>query len=142
MKSSYICCSDNYFKNNNFRDYVYDSYYACKWTDGFLDEFCVTKMDGPYIAGVTRGGERAWYTMGEAYFNRTFSEKFVALLNAEYGNPVIHKMLMDDYHIRHIDELKLRKKEYADDEVKEFDTLEEIIDFDGGFKNFLKEKQT
>jgi len=138
MKNSYICCSDNYFKNNNFRDYVYDSYYACKYSKPWLDEFCVTRMDGPYIAEVVRGGENAWYTMGEAYFSREFSRRFTAFLTAEYADPGVHKMLMDDFHIKHIDALRLRKKEYADDEVKEFDTLEEIMEFDAGFEEFLK----
>jgi CTP:phosphocholine cytidylyltransferase-like protein len=139
MKNSYICCSDNYFKHNVFSDYVYDSYYACKYSEAYLDEFCVTKMDGDYIAEITRGGEKCWYTMGEAYFNTKFSSKFVELLTSEYHDPLVHKMLMDDYHIRHTNELKLRKKEYGADEVKEFDTLEEIIDFDRGFKSFINE---
>lgn len=33
LKKSYICCSDNYFGENVFEEYVYDSYYACKYTE-------------------------------------------------------------------------------------------------------------
>ena len=139
MKNSYICCSDNYFRYNVFRDYVYDSYYACKYSKDFIDEFCVTKMQGDYIADVKRGGEDAWYTMGEAYFNRDFSVTFTSLLVSEYNDPKVHAMLMDDYHIRHIDKLKLRKKEYDSSDVKEFDTLDEIREFDANFDGFIKE---
>ena len=138
MKNSYICCSDNYFRYNVFRDYVYDSYYACKYSREFLDEFCVTEMQDAYITNVKRGGSDSWYTMGEAYFNRDFSSTFIKLLSSEYNDPEIHKMLMDNYHIKHIDVLKLRKKEYDSDDVKEFDTLDEIIEFDKTFTNFIE----
>ena len=137
MKNSYICCSDNYFRYNVFRDYVYDSYYACKYSREFIDEFCVTKMRDGYITNVKRGGADAWYTMGEAYFNRDFSSTFTKLLVSEYNDPEVHKMLMDDYHIKHIDVLKLRKKEYDSEDVKEFDTLNEIKEFDSFFTNFI-----
>jgi len=138
MKNSYICCSDNYFRYNVFRDYVYDSYYACKYSREFIDEFCVTGMRDGYIAGVRRGDADAWYTMGEAYFNRDFSADFVKLLVSEYDDPEVHRMLMDNYHIRHIDVLKLRKKEYDFGDVKEFDTLNEITEFDNTFTNFIE----
>jgi len=139
MKNSYICCSDNYFTENVFSDYVYDSYYACKYSDSYVDEFCITKMDGDYIKEVIRGGEKKWYTMGEAYFNKSFSAKFIELLNSEYHDTAIHKMLMDDYHIKHINVLKLCKKEYGNDKVYEFDTLQEILDFDKDFFKFILE---
>ncbi|GHT83673.1 hypothetical protein FACS1894137_05430 [Spirochaetia bacterium] len=137
MKNSYVCCSDNYFVHNVFRDYVYDSYYSCGYTDPFMEEYCITKMDGDYIAGIIKGGEKAWFTLGEAYFNRVFSAKFLELLIAEYGDTAVHKLLMDDYLIRHIDILKLRKKEDVNKDIKEFDSIEECIAFDPDFKDFL-----
>ncbi|MBP5284382.1 MAG: NTP transferase domain-containing protein, partial [Treponema sp.] len=41
IKSSYICCSDNWFAHNVYRDYVYDSYYGCLYSDEFCNEYCV-----------------------------------------------------------------------------------------------------
>ena len=40
LKNSYICCSDNYFNVNVFSEYVYDSYYSCKYTEEYADEHC------------------------------------------------------------------------------------------------------
>lgn len=138
MKNSYICCSDNWFAHNIYRDYVYDSYYACKYTDEFLDEYCVKGIDkNGYITSIKKGGEKAWYTIGEAFFSREFSAKFVELMRNEYYDPEVKYMLWDDFHIRHIDQLKLRVKGYDDDECKEFDTTEDILQFYPNFKDFI-----
>lgn len=140
MKNSYILCSDNYFEENVFQKYVYDSYYSCVYSDKYCDEFCVTKTgsDG-YIKEIHRGGDRAWYTIGDAFFNADFSKKFCELMNREWDNYEIRNMLMDDFHIRHIDELKLRKKERAGKSILEFDTLEEIKEYDPTFQTFINE---
>lgn len=138
LKNSYICCSDNWFAHNVYRDYVYDSYYACKYTDEFLDEYCVkaTDKDG-YMTSVKKGGEKCWYTIGEAFFSRDFSQKFVEHMVKEYYDPEVKYMLWDDFQIRHIDDLKLRVKGYSDDECKEFDTTEDILQFYPNFKDFI-----
>lgn len=140
LKNSYICCSDNYFARNVFRDYVYDSYYACKYSDDFCDEYCVKSLDKDgYMAKVKKGGEKAWYTIGEAFFSQSFSAKFKELLNEELYDPELKYMLWDDFQIRHIDVLKMKIKRYADDECKEFDTNEDILQFYPQFKDFIEQ---
>lgn len=140
LKNSYICCSDNWFLHNVFCGYVYDSYYACKYTDEFCDEYCVkaTDKDG-YMTRVKKGGEKAWYTIGEAYFNKGFSQKFVELLQNELYDPELKYMLWDDFQIRHIDTLKMKTRHYSDDECKEFDTTEDILQFYPQFKDFVEQ---
>ena len=140
MANSYILCSDNYYKENVFHTYLYTPYYSCVYSEGYCDEFCVTGTDeNGYITGVHRGGERAWYTIGDCYFDAGFSKKFRAFMNVEWGNYQTRNMLMDDFHIKHIAELPLRKKERAAGMVLEFDTLEEIREFDPGFQRFVEE---
>lgn len=55
LKNSFICCSDNYFNINVFEEYVYDSYYSCKYTEEYAEEYCVTGMDGDYISEIHKG---------------------------------------------------------------------------------------
>lgn len=136
MKRSYICCSDNYFSENVFSNYVYDSYYACKYTEDYADEYCVTKMDGSYITEIVKGGSNAWYTIGEAFFSAQFSATFLRYLLKEYDEPNTKKMLMDDFHIKHIDELRFRLVKYTDEVLREFDTVEDIIAFDPEFVKY------
>ncbi len=136
LKRSYICCSDNYFKENIFEEYVYDSYYACKYTEAYADEYCVTKTEGEYITEIVKGGSHAWYTIGEAFFSAAFSQIFLKYLEQEYQESETKKMLMDDFHIKHIEELPFRLVKYSDEMLQEFDTVEDVIAFDAEFATY------
>ncbi len=138
LKNSYVCCSDNWFAHNVYRDYVYDSYYACLYSDEFCDEYCVKSLDDRgYMTNVKKGGEKAWYTIGEAFFSKSFSEKFVDLMVQEYYDPEMKYMLWDDFQIKHITELLMKIKRYDENECREFDTTEDILQFYPNFKDFI-----
>ena len=140
MKNSYILCSDNYYEQNVFHPYLYDSYYSCVYSETYCDEFCVTEVDEEgYIKGVHRGGSKAWYTIGDAYFNQEFSQKFCQLMEKEWDEMGTRNLLMDDFHIKHITELKLKKVERPGRSILEFDTLEEIQEYDPTFREFIEE---
>lgn len=138
LKASYVCCSDNWFAHNVYRDYVYDSYYGCLYSDEFCNEYCVKSLDDRgYMTSVKKGGEKAWYTIGEAFFSKSFSAKFVDLMVKEYYDPDMKYMLWDDFQIKHISELLMKIKRYDDAECKEFDTTEDILQFYPNFKDFI-----
>jgi len=136
LKNSYICCSDNYFNINVFEEYVYDSYYSCKYTKEYAEEYCVTGVKNGYITSIHKGGSDAWYTIGEAFFSKQFSNKFVEYLEAEYSNQETKRMLWDDFHMKHIEELPILLVKYSDDIVQEFDTVDDVIAFDPDFAKY------
>ena len=138
--NSYICCSDIYYPENLFSQYEYDSYFSCKFSEAFIDEYCITGTKNNYITKIEKGGKSCWYTMGHFYMSKAISEKFIELLNIERDLPEVKKMIFDDFHIKHINKLPLRIKEFKDDEILEFDTLQEAIDFDGDFRQFIIDK--
>ena len=140
MKNYYILCSDNYYADNVFHKYVYSPYYSCVYSEEYCDEYCVLKEDKDgYITSIKRGGEKAWYTIGDCFFDREFSDTFVKYMNEEWNDMNTRNMLMDDFHIQHIDELKLKKVEREKNKVLEFDTLEEFKQFDSSFEEFMNE---
>ncbi len=140
LKNSYICCSDNWFAHNVYCDYVYDSYYAAKFSDEFINEDFVKKFDeNDYMRELKRGGEKGWYVIGEAFWNRDFSAKFKELMINEYYDPEMKYMLWDHFYAKHIDELNMKIRKTTDDECKEFDTTEEIMEFYPGFKDFVEQ---
>lgn len=57
----------------------------------------------------------------------------------EYYDPEVKYMLWNDFQIRHIEDLKLKVKGYSDDECKEFDTTEDILQFYPNFKDFIEQ---
>lgn len=140
MANSYILCCDNYYVDNVFHKYVYEPYYSCVYSEKFCDEFCVTGHDKEgYITEVIRGGDHSWYTIGDCYFDRNFSRTFLTYLEQEWDKPETRNLLMDEFHIRHIDKLPLHMEKREADKIYEFDTVREIIDFDSEFVAFQKE---
>lgn len=140
IKNSYICCSDNWFAHNVYRDYVYDSYYAAKYSDEFINEDCVKAFDeNGYMREVKRGGEKSWYIIGEAFWRKDFSDKFKDYMVKEYYDPEMKYMLWDHFYAKHIDTLNMKIRKTDDAECKEFDTTEEIIAFNPSFKEFVNQ---
>ncbi|HAM78077.1 MAG TPA: histidinol-phosphate aminotransferase [Treponema sp.] len=140
IKNSYICCSDNWFAHNVYRDYVYDSYYAAKYSDEFINEDCVKTFDkNGYMREVKRGGEKSWYIIGESFWRKDFSDTFKDLMVKEYYDPEMKYMLWDHFYAKHIDVLNMKIRKTTDAECKEFDTTEEIIEFNPSFKEFVNQ---
>lgn len=140
LANSYILCCDNYYTDNVFHKYVYESYYSCVFTEKFCDEFCVTDIsrDG-HIRKIVRGGANCWFTIGDCYFDRHFSSVFVKYLEKEWADPETRNLLMDEFHIRHIGELPLYMEKREPGKVLEFDTVEELRAFDPNFDQFINE---
>ena len=137
MKNSYILCSDNYYEENVFCLYNYDSHYSCVYSETYCDEYFVTKTDPDgYITEIQRGGAGGWFTVGDAYFTKAYSEKFVSLMNRDWAEEHTRNLLMDDFQIRHLGSLKMLKIERPGRSILEFDTLEEMRQFDPGFDQF------
>jgi len=137
LDNAYICCSDIYYPHNVFSLYEYDSNFACKYSDEYIDEYCITETKNNYITKIQRGAKNCWYTMGHVYFSKSFSEQFIDLLNKEHDYPEVKKMIFDDFHIKHIDKLPAYITEFNLYDILEFDTLQEAIDFDGDFRKFI-----
>ncbi|EOS31702.1 MAG: aminotransferase class I/II-fold pyridoxal phosphate-dependent enzyme [Kineothrix sp.] len=140
MRNSYILCSDNYYEENIFQLYHYDSHYSCIYSEKYCDEYFVTETDPDgYITGIQRGGAGGWFTIGDAYFTENYSKKFVSLMNRDWAEEHTRNLLMDDFQIRYLDSLKMVKIERPGRSVMEFDTLEEIRQFDPEFDRFYYE---
>ena len=139
LGNSYICCADNYYAENIFNQYEEESFYTCNYTEEFADEYCIVENEKGYIESIKRGGEKKWFTIGANFWSHKFSEKFVELLEREYSSPEIWNLLIDDFHIRHFDELPITAKKMEDGVVYEFDTLEEFAEFDSEFNDYRKE---
>lgn len=139
LGNSYICCADNYYKCNIFEPYVYESFYTCNYTKEYADEYCITENESGYIESIKRGGEDQWFTIGANFWSDSFSKEFRSLLEQEYMLPEVGKLLIDDFHIRHFSKLPIVAKKMEAGVVFEFDTLDEIKEFDPKFEEYQKE---
>lgn len=135
LKNTYICSSDNYFSQNPFESEVSDCYYAAVYADGPTKEWCMEYDEDGIITDVQIGGKNAWYMLGHTFWNETFSKKFVEILEKIYDLPETRDLLWESIYIKYIDELKMKIRKYSDDVVFEFDTLDELREFDTTYVN-------
>ena len=130
LSNTYICSSDNYFVENPFEKYVYRGYYSTIFAEGETDEYCAIEDANHIIKGIQIGGENTWAMVGHVYFDRAFSEKFVEILEEEFKHEPYKEQLWEDYYSRHVNELHLVARHYSADIIKEFDSLDELRQFD------------
>ena len=134
LGNTYICCSDTYFCENPFEEYVFDSYYSTTYHEGPTDEYCVTaKGKDLRITGVTAGGSDAWIMLDHAYWSRDFARRFVEILEREYDEPETAAKLWEDVFSEHASELPLYMRKCPPGAILEFDSLDDLREFDPAF---------
>ena len=134
MKNSYICSSDNYFITNPFESDVDESYYSAVYMEGKTGEWCISEEDG-WITDVKVGGEDSWVMLGHVFWSKLFSRSFFHILEEEYEKPETADKLWETIYIENIKELPMKIRKYPADYIFEFDTLDELREFDTSYVN-------
>lgn len=133
LRNSYICSSDNYFSVNPFETEVDDAYYAAIYANGPTQEWCITSGGDGYINSVTIGGSDAWFMMGHTFWSEDFSRRFLRILEDIYHDPDTVNALWETIYMRHLDSLKMKIRPYETGTIFEFDTLDELREFDHSY---------
>ena len=134
LGDTFICSSDNYFPSNVFIGSPSQSYYSALYASGDTSEYCMRTDDRDNIIDVSVGGSDSWYMVGHVYFSRDFSERFRNLLMREYERDEVRQGYWEDVYISNIDRLPpVRINRYGDEEIREFDTLDELRGFDPSY---------
>lgn len=135
LRNSYVCSADNFFSANPFEREVDDSYYAAVYARGRTEEWCMQEDSEGYISSVSIGGENAWYMLGHTFWSAEFSRAFLEILEAEYRLPQTADKLWEKIYIEHLDVLKMRMRKYDPGTIFEFDTLDELREFDETYRD-------
>lgn len=133
LHNSYVCSADNYFVSNPFEAEVDDSYYAAEYSDAYTKEWCLTEDASGYIDSVKIGSSQAWYMIGHTFWSSDFSQKFLAIMDSIYDRPATTDLLWEDIYIQHLDVLKMKIRKYPPQTILEFDTLDELRQFDHSY---------
>lgn len=133
LDNTYICSSDNYFAQNVFEPYVYQAYYAGEYAPEKTVEYCMqTDQSGQINSVSIGGGPGAWYMIGQAYFDRAFSGRFVQLLGQYANDEKVKGELWENLFMAHIDQLPMLLRRYHG-VIYEFDSLQELRAFDTSY---------
>ncbi len=130
LANTYVCSSDNYFEENPFESHVWKAYYSAEYAEGSTKEWCLQIGAHDRIRGVKVGGENVWYMIGHVFFDKDFSARFREILESEYDLPQTRDKLWEDLYVEHIKELDMLIRRYDPPIIREFDSLDELRDFD------------
>lgn len=130
LKNSYLCSADNYFTENPFTSEVEDSYYAAVYSEGETKEWCMKTDEAGWITDVSVGGRDSWYMMGHTFWSEAFTETFLEILEREYQFPETREKLWEDIYLEHLDLLPMKLRPYETSVIFEFDSLDELRQFD------------
>ena len=135
LKNTFICCADHYFIENPFIDNNEnnESYRACTYLNDHFLEFSVDYSDAKIITGCYIGGEDKMAMVGHAYFNENFSNKFRQLLEEDIDKFGVANMFWEEFYGNHIKDLTLVMKTYENDEILEFESIDDLRQFDSDF---------
>lgn len=133
LKNSYICSADNYFAINPFEKEVDESYYAALYAPNQTNEWCLEEDKDGWITDVNIGGHHQWYMLGHTFWSEEFSKSFISILENIYDLPATKDKLWESIFIENLSLLKMKVRHYHDDEIYEFDSLDELRQFDTNY---------
>ncbi len=133
LGNTFVCSSDDYFTVNPFESHVYQAYYSAQYCDGETAEWCIATGPGDRIVGATVGGANAWTMLGHVYFDEAFSTKFRVILEQVYDLPETAPKLWEAIYLEHVKELNMVIRRYSQGVINEFDSVDELRDFDPMF---------
>ena len=135
LKNTIITSSDLYFSENIFQTYAYDAYYCTIFIPGKTAERGIeTDSDDRIIK--TMYGDKCydiWVTLGYAFFSKRFSDNFLKIMEKEFDLPETANKFWADIQDEHLDELFMYAKRVDSNVIYEFDSLEELREFDSKY---------
>ncbi len=134
--NSYICSSDDYFEENPFEEYVYQSYYAAVHVHEKTNEWYMIPDSRGCIAKVQKSGEDGFIMLGHVYWDRRFSAGMIRLLAEDHAVGNYDQVLWEQILAEHVKDLPpMQIREYPADAIFEFDSLDELRRFDSQYVN-------
>lgn len=137
LKNTIVISADLYFVNNIYQNYFYDSYYCAVYMQGKTAERGIETDEDDKIIN-TFYGDRCydiWVTLGYAVFSKSFSHKIIKILDGEYNKPDTVGKFWADIQDEHLQDLYMYVKRCESNMIYEFDSLEELRQFDEKYLN-------
>lgn len=133
LGSTYICNCDNYFEENPFSKYEYNSYHATVYKENVDNELFVRKNESGRILEVFSGIKTGECIYGHAYVDEQFSERFKRYIRDEIEDFRVSALFWEEFVSKHVDNLSMYAREYVSDVVYEFDSIAQIQNIDSMF---------
>ncbi len=144
-KNMYVLSSDNWMRHNMYHTYEGGAWYSSSYMEGETSEWCLDYNKKGRILNVFVGGKDQWVMYGPAFFSKSFSNKFLPVLEEYYHLPGTEQFYWENVYMEILSgeaakrlpdvpeakqEIDLYINRRQADEVYEFENLEELRQFD------------
>ena len=133
LKNTYLLVADHSMVENIFHTWEPASWLSCTYFESPTKEWGVTLGSYGRITSIKTGGEDTWALNGPAYFTKGFSERFSALTEKAYRSPGTEDYYWEDIVAENLKELEIYINRQESDNVYEFETLDELREFDKSY---------
>ena len=141
IQNSYICSSDDYFEENPFEEYVYQSYYAAEHVTKKTNEWYMIPDSKGNISKVEKSGAEGDIMLGHVYWNREFSAAMLKILEEDHSIGNYDAVLWEQVLAENLKGLPpMEIKVYPKGTIFEFDSLDELREFDSNYVNHTHSK--
>lgn len=131
LSNTYIVCSDNYYPKSMFHQYEYRAFYCSVYLPGTsYVERAFTFNDDDLVVATNKPSHDQWIMYGHAYYDRQFTMDFKPILESYYGRPGIEYMYWETIYAENVDKLKMWGLKCTDKDILEFDSMDELKQFD------------
>ena len=133
LENTYLLVSDHWIRNSVFHTWEPNSRLCCSYFEGPTKEWGVTTKTRGRIVRIDPVGENTWALNGPAYFTKDVSQKFAALIKETYEKPGTDDWYWEDILAKNLDELEVYINRQEPGNVLEFESLEELREFDDSY---------
>ena len=133
LGNSYVCNADEYYTENVFDRYVFRPYCSGCVGEGVKDEVVFTVGENGRITEMGKGGGDVVFSRGPAYFDRSFSDRFMRIIESERDELGTESKLWEEVLAGHLEELEVYLRVCEAGTVFEFDYITDLIEFDRDF---------
>ncbi|MBQ7145888.1 MAG: phosphotransferase [Lachnospiraceae bacterium] len=133
LGSTYILNSDNYFEENPFSQYEFNSYHATVYRENAKNELVVKKNESGRILDLVSCTDSGECIDGHAYLDAEVCRRLVRFMDQEIGDFRRSALFWEEFVALHADDLDIYVREYSKDFLFEFDNIQEIQNIDGLF---------
>ena len=134
IKNSYICSSDDYFEDNPFEEYVYQSYYAAVHVNEKTNEWYMIPDEKGNILRVEKSGFEGDIMLGHAYWDRYFSSAIMKIISESQSTGIYDQNLWEQVLADNVKKLPpMEIRVYPQNTIFEFDSLDDLRSFDNNY---------
>lgn len=133
IRNTYIVSSDQYYSDNLFKPYVYNTFISAVFDENETEEYVLATDKKLRVTSMVKGGCNAYRMQGPAYFSLNDSRTLLSLLEKEACSPNSAALLWDDILAEHLNQFDVVMNPIDDDAIHEFNYVTDLTAFDADF---------